>query len=221
MKRLWSIAALLIVSTLAFALSCVAAVADKRMALVIGNSSYQNAAKLPNPIGDADAVAEMFRKAGYEVRLAKDLGYLQFSRELRSFQDATATADIAVVYYAGHGVEIGATNYMVPVDARLVRDRDAHDEAIDLDRFVETVESAKKLRLLILDACRDNPFAAGTKRRQQTAYRGISTGGLGPPNNVGGELLIAYAAKQGQTAEDGTGRVWMFVSPSAGSGTRF
>jgi outer membrane protein assembly factor BamD (BamD/ComL family) len=205
MKRLWSIAALLIVSTLAFALSCVAAVADKRMALVIGNSSYQNAAKLPNPIGDADAVAEMFRKVGYEVRLAKDLGYLQFSRELRSFQDATATADIAVVYYAGHGVEIGATNYMVPVDARLVRDRDAHDEAIDLDRFVETVESAKKLRLLILDACRDNPFAAGTKRRQQTAYRGISTGGLGPPNNVGGELLIAYAAKQGQTAEDGTG----------------
>src|SRR5258708_7332420 len=177
--------------------------ADKRVALVVGNSSYQNAAKLPTPAKDADAVAEMFKKAGYEVSVLKDVGSLDFKRGIRKFEEAASSADIAVVFYAGHGIEIGGTNYMIPVDAKLATDRDARDEAIELERIIESVEPAKKLRLVILDACRDNPFFASMKRRQ--AMRATPSSGLGPAPDLGSEILIAYAAKQGSTAEDGKG----------------
>jgi outer membrane protein assembly factor BamD (BamD/ComL family) len=203
MKRLGSIAATLVGGALLLALSGVAAVANKRVALVVGNSSYQNVGRLPNPSKDADAVAQMFKKAGYEVSLLKDVGNLDFKRGIRKFEDAASDADIAVVFYAGHGIEIGGTNYMIPVDARLATDRDARDEAIELERIIESVEPAKKLRLVILDACRDNPFLAGMKRRQ--AMRAAVGAGLGPAPDLGSEILIAYAAKQGSTAEDGNG----------------
>ena len=203
MKRLGSIAATLVGGALLLALSGVAAVAEKRVALVVGNSSYQNVGRLPNPAKDADAVAQMFKKAGYEVSLLRDVGNLDFKRGIRKFEDAASDADIAVVFYAGHGIEIGGTNYMIPVDARLATDRDARDEAIELERIIESVEPAKKLRLVILDACRDNPFLAGMKRR--TAMRAAAGAGLGPAPDLGSEILIAYAAKQGSTAEDGNG----------------
>jgi hypothetical protein len=91
--------------------------ADKRVALIVGNSSYQNAAKLPNPAKDADAIAEMFKKAGYEVSLLKDVGNLEFKRSIRRFEDSASDADTAVIFYAGHGIEIGGANYVIPVDA--------------------------------------------------------------------------------------------------------
>jgi len=100
------------------------ALADRRVALVIGNSAYQHAPVLPNPAKDAKAIAEMFAKAGYDVVSAQyDVGNLDFKRAIRKFEDAAADADIAVVYYAGHGLEIGGTNYLIPVDARLASDR--------------------------------------------------------------------------------------------------
>jgi outer membrane protein assembly factor BamD (BamD/ComL family) len=205
MKRLGSFAAMLVGGALLLALSSVAAMADKRVALVVGNSSYQNVGRLPNPSKDADAVAQMFKKAGYEVTLLRDVGNLDFKRGIRKFEDAASNADIAVVFYAGHGIEIGGTNYMIPVDARLATDRDARDEAIELERIVESVEPAKKLRLVILDACRDNPFLAGMKRGRQAMMRAAGGAGLGPAPDLGSEILIAYAAKQGSTAEDGNG----------------
>jgi uncharacterized caspase-like protein len=203
MKRLKSIAAMLLGGGLLLVISGFSALADKRVALVIGNSSYQNAGKLPNPARDADAVAEMFRKAGYEVSVTKDVGIVDFKRTIRRFEDSVGDADIAVVFYAGHGIEIGGTNYVIPVDAKLASDRDAPDEAVELSRIIQTVDGARRLRLVILDACRDNPFLA-TMKRQRQAMRQVSSG-LGPIGDMGSETLVAYAAKQGLTAEDGRG----------------
>jgi uncharacterized caspase-like protein len=193
---------------LAFGLLCAslwvdsALASEKRVALIIGNSAYQNAPALPNPARDARAVAAMFTKAGYDVvSTAYDLGNLDFKRAIRQFEDAAADADIAVVYYAGHGIEIHGVNYVVPVDARLASDRDADDEAIPLDRLIESVDGAKKLRVIILDACRDNPFSR-TMKQQRMASRGI-TAGLTATEPTSINTLVAYAAKAGSQAEDG------------------
>ena len=192
-----------IAGALFLALAPNAALAEKRVALIIGNSAYRNVARLPNPEKDAAAMAKLFRDAGFDTVVAENnVGNLDFKRAIRKFEDATIDADIAVVFYAGHGIEIGGVNYLVPVDARLASDRDAQDEAITLDRLVEAVDGAKRLRLIILDACRDNPFVATMKRR--TASRAVSSG-LGKVEPAGTDTLIAYAAKAGSTAEDGDG----------------
>jgi len=179
------------------------AFAAKRVALVIGNSAYQNVAALPNPANDAASVADMFKNAGFDtVDLRRDVGSLDMRRALRDFYDKAASADIAVVYYAGHGIEVDGTNYMVPVDAVLKRDRDVDDEAVSLDRILESVEQAKQLRLIILDACRDNPFARTMIRT--TAARALTTRGLIAAEPTTSNTLIAYAAKGGSTADDGS-----------------
>src|SRR6202051_3137532 len=181
------------------------AFAERRVALVIGNSAYQNAPVLPNPAKDAKAIVAMFVKAGYDVVSAQyDVGNLDFKRAIRQFEDSLSDADIAVVYYAGHGIEIHGTNYLVPVDARLKSDRDADDEAITLDRLTQSLDGAKKLRLIILDACRDNPFARTIKKEPTAASRGINPG-LGAVELGSTNTLIAYAARAGSEAEDGDG----------------
>jgi uncharacterized caspase-like protein len=177
--------------------------APKRVALVIGNSAYQNVAKLANPMKDATAITNMFKKAGFDwVQMRQDVGNLDFKRALREFMDAATDADIAVVYYAGHGIQVRDMNYMIPVDAKLATEIDAEDEAVSLDRIVAALEPAKRLRLVILDACRDNPFQRNMKRR--VAMRAI-TGGLAKMEPTLGDTLIAYAAKAGSTADDGEG----------------
>ena len=179
------------------------ALADKRVALVIGNSSYQNVPKLPNPSADASAVAQMFKNAGFEVvNLQIDVGNLDYKRAIRRFEDVASDADMAVVFFAGHGIELRGTNYMIPVDAKLADERDAPDEAIALDRIVEAVSGAKRLRLVIIDACRDNPFGVSMRRQvvQRTTSRGLTK--VEPQST---DTLIAYAAKAGSTAEDGHG----------------
>ncbi len=180
--------------------------AEKRIALVVGNSGYKNVARLPNPERDATAMAKLFRDAGFDTVIeANNVGNLDFKRAIRRFEDAAQDADIAVVYYAGHGIEVGGVNYLVPTDAKLASDRDAEDEAISLNRVVESVDFAKRLRLIILDACRDNPLVATMKRlRRNTASRGIASG-LGKVEPTSSDTLIAYAAKAGSTAEDGDG----------------
>jgi hypothetical protein len=177
--------------------------AEKRLALVIGNSGYQSVPKLSNPFNDATAIAQMLKGIGFEiVDLRLDLGNLDFRRAIRKFEDAAEGADFAIVFFAGHGIEISGINYMLPVDARLASNRDAPDEAIPLDRIVGAAEGAKKLRLVIVDACRENPFLVSMKPR--LAVRDIPTRGLGrvEPSK---DTLIAYAAKAGSTAEDGYG----------------
>lgn len=179
--------------------------ADKRVALVIGNSAYQSVPQLPNPARDAASIAQMLRGAGFNVvDVQQNAGNLDFKRAIRRFDELARDSDVAVVFYAGHGIEIGGVNYMIPVDARLASDLDAQDEAITLDRIVEAVDSARQLRLVILDACRDNPFVSSMKRQRTASLRGV-TGGLGKVEPTSSGTLIAYAAKAGSTADDGTG----------------
>src|SRR5258705_13481776 len=151
------------------------ALAEKRVALVIGNSAYQKVAKLPNPANDATAIAAMLKAAGFdsvESKLNVPAGDLR--RTLREFGNKSRDADIAVVYYAGHGIELDGTNYLIPVDATLETDADVLDETVPLDRVLFAVEPARQLRLVILDACRDNPFAKTMKRT--IASRAIGRG---------------------------------------------
>jgi uncharacterized caspase-like protein len=180
------------------------ALAEKRVALVIGNSSYDKVARLPNPANDAALVAETFKSAGFDsVDLRRDLKIADMRRVLRDFIAKSRDADVAVVYYAGHGIEIDGTNYLVPVDAVLESDTDIYDEAMSLDRVLVAVEPAKKLRLVILDACRDSPFTKSMKRT--VASRAIGRG-LAKVEPTSPNTLIAYASKAGSTASDGDGK---------------
>jgi hypothetical protein len=194
----------LFVTLLAVCCASASAFADKRVALVIGNSNYQNVVALTNPANDATAITEMFRKASFEVvESRRDLKYMEMRRALRDFTDKARGADIAVIYFAGHGLEVDGVNYVVPVDATLERDADADDEAIALNRILLAAEPATKLRLIILDACRDNPFAKKMKRTiaSRSLGRGLASVEANKPNT-----FIAFAAKEGATAADGDGQ---------------
>jgi hypothetical protein len=181
-----------------------AAAAERRVALVIGNSTYRNATSLPNTLNDANAVAALFKSVGFEVVNSRtDLGVVDFKRAVRDFLITAETADIAVVYYAGHGIEVGGTNYLIPVDAKLARDHDVEDEAVALDRIIWALQSVKRLRLILLDACRDNPFV--TKLQRSVGIRAAAKGGLGKIDDVSADTLVAYAAKAGSVSYDGDG----------------
>jgi outer membrane protein assembly factor BamD (BamD/ComL family) len=183
---------------------CLPAQAEKRVALVVGNSNYQSVAQLPNPSSDANAVAELLRSVGFDyVDLENDEGYLAFKRAIRKFEDAAVGADIALVFFAGHGIEVGGINYMIPIDAKLADERDAEDEAVDLRRIVDAAAGAKKLALVIVDACRNNPFIK--TRRIGSARRAVERGLARIDPQEGTDTLVAYAAKAGSTAEDGHG----------------
>jgi hypothetical protein len=211
MKRLGLSAAALILGVLCAGAQ--PALADKRVALVIGNSGYRHAPVLPNPARDAKAMAEKFQKSGFVVVTARyDVGNLDFKRAIREFEDAAVDSDIAVIYYAGHGIEINRANFLIPVDAKLASDRDVEDEAINIERLVEAADVAKRLRLIILDACRDNPFALTMKRQRTASTRGAVRSQLGHVEPNDSNTLIAYATKAGTTAEDGTGEHSPYVA---------
>src|SRR5882757_1721646 len=150
---------------------------QKRIALVVGNSNYANVPKLPNPSRDAISVGQMFRDAGFNnVDVIINATNLELKRAIRKFEIDADQADIAVIFYAGHGLEIGGTNYLIPIDAKLASDRDAEDEAITLDRVVSSADGASKLRLIMLDACRDNPFTSAMRRDRKNR---VVSAGLG------------------------------------------
>jgi uncharacterized caspase-like protein len=184
-------------------LSAGPALAEKRVALVIGVSKYQQAPRLTNPARDADAVAALFKQAGFDVvNNQRDPGIVELRRVIREFSETSRDADISVVYYAGHGIEVDGTNYLVPADARLASDFDIEDETISLDRVLKALEGTRRLRLVILDACRDNPFANTMKRT--VASRSVGRG-LAKIEPTMSDTLIAFAAKAGAVASDGDG----------------
>jgi len=194
--RFFFVAALLLV--------CHPASAEKRVALVVGNSNYKNAAVLPNPVNDAAAIASTLKGAGFDIVDSRlDLSAAEMRRVLRDFADQARDSDVAVVYYAGHGLEIEGTNYLIPTDATLQRDTDIYDEAFSLDRILQAIEPAKQLRLVIVDACRNNPFAEKMKRRvsSRSVSRGLAR--IDPPTT---NTLVAFAAKAGLTALDGNSK---------------
>jgi tetratricopeptide (TPR) repeat protein len=174
--------------------------AGQRVALVIGNSRYSNVAQLINPKNDAEVLSKALRAVGFNnVMLKTDLTREQLNTALKEFAEIADKAEWAVIYYAGHGIEVGGNNYLVPVDAKFTSDRDVSFEAVTLDQALQSVEGASKLRLVILDACRDNPFIARMKKSSGTRSVGKGLANIEPE----GATLVAYAAKHGQTAEDG------------------
>jgi hypothetical protein len=181
----------------------VAAIAEKRVALIIGNSAYQKVAKLTTAVNDAGGIAKLFKAAGFDlVDVRQDLGGGDLRRAIREFSRHTWDADTAVVFYAGHGMAANGLNYLVPVDAKLETDLDVEDEAVSLDQILKMVEPAKRLRLVILDACRDNPFLSTMKRT--TPGRPVGRG-LAQVEPAGSNTLVAIAAKAGSVAADGDG----------------
>lgn len=173
----------------------------KRVALVIGNSDYQHATRLANPSADAQLIGETLTQAGFDsVDIAYDLGLRELERALRDFGLRAEGADVALVYYAGHGIEAGGQNYLIPVDAELERDRDLEIEATRLETALSMV-SGGQMKIVILDACRNNPFAARMVRTFKTRSIGRGLAAIEPE----GETLVVYAAKAGATAADGEG----------------
>jgi tetratricopeptide (TPR) repeat protein len=174
----------------------------RRIALVIGNGAYKNVHQLDNPPRDARLIAGSLRDVGFQtVTLAGDLTRDKFFDALHAFAREAEKADWAVVYYAGHGLEIGGVNYLVPVDAKLAADRDALTEAVALEQVIAAVGGARKLKLVLLDACRDNPFEPAM---QKTMALKLVNKGLSNIEPEAG-FMVVYAAKHGETALDGDG----------------
>ncbi|MGY3487048.1 hypothetical protein ACVW1C_004931 [Bradyrhizobium sp. USDA 4011] len=186
-----------------------AAMTEKRVALVVGNSKYRSVPVLPNPSQDAAAIADTLRAVGFQdVRLVTDATRDSLVEALKSFANAGDGADWAVIYYAGHGMEMAGENYLVPVDAKLATDRDVPFEAVALTQVMGATEGARKLNLVILDACRDNPFANQIKRTVASRSIGRGLAQVEPDSGT----LVVYAAKHGQVALDGEGGHSPFVT---------
>ena len=202
-RRLVRVLVLLLACHLVSALR-VAHAAD-RIALMIGNSVYEHVTPLPNPGNDAADLGAALRRLGFEVTTVPDAGLADLNYALRQFARRSSGVEVALVFYAGHGMEMDGVNYLVPVDARLERDTDVKFDTVPLDRVLEATRGAG-LRVVILDACRNNPLAAAMQRSDAT--RSISRGDFAPLNEqqLGGEMLVAYAAAEGTVAADGKGR---------------
>jgi uncharacterized caspase-like protein len=190
------LALLTVASVVALATPSLAA---KRAALLVGNAAYRIAGVLANPLNDVELVALALRRASFDVVEVKpNLGIAEFRQTLRRFQTEADGADMALMYFAGHGVEAKGANWLIPVDAELNLDRDLEYEAIRLDLALEAIAGAKR-RVLILDACRNNPFG----RKWQSSTRNLQRG-LGSMEVD--DVLVLFAAAPGQTASDGPGR---------------
>jgi uncharacterized caspase-like protein len=175
----------------------------KRVALVIGNSTYRNVPTLPNPANDGADIAAALTRLGFAVTLVTNASFDQMRRGLIAFGRDAAGADMAAVFFAGHGMEISGENWLIPVDAELKKDTDAANEAVSLRSVILQVSNTTSLGLVVLDACRNNPFIA--KMSRSLALRAVIGGGLGRIEPVG-NVLVAYAARDGTTALDGDGR---------------
>ncbi len=178
--------------------------AAKRVALLIGNEKYQATSQLNNPANDVGLMKASFEAAGFDsITTVVDVTRQDMVKALRDFEDAATGAEVAIVYYSGHGMEMNGTNYLLPVDVRLKTDKDVEDEAIPLDRVQRSLEGASKLKLIILDACRNNPFEQSMTRSIST--RAVSRG-LARVEPESADLLIAFASKAGTVALDGDGK---------------
>jgi hypothetical protein len=191
-----------------------AATFGKRVALVIGNSNYKDVPALQNPQRDAATVAKALKAVGFQnVTLQVDLGREQLVDALRAFAKQAENADWAVVYYAGHGIEVAGINYLIPTDAKIASDLDISLEAIPIDQVLNATERARALRLVILDACRDNPFANQMRRSSTVGSRSVGRGLAKMEPDPG--TLVVFAAKHGETALDGDGGNSPFVTAFA------
>src|SRR5215475_5001587 len=178
--------------------------ADNRVALVIGNGAYQHVAHLTNPANDAADVAAALKRSGFETILATDLDKAAMDEVTIRFARAARTSDVALFYYSGHAMQFGGVNYLAPIDARLLDEADLR-RMVRLDEIMQDLQQAKNLRILVMDACRDNPLADELKRSIGTTRALPLQRGLAKVDSPEG-TIVAYATQAGRTAEDGNGR---------------
>jgi Caspase domain len=177
---------------------------ERRVALVIGISAYQNAPHLANPVNDARAIGDSLRRLKFEVSELYDPDFHTLNSGIRSFGIQAASANVAVVYYAGHGVQVERENYLIPADAKFERERDLLYEAMPLDRLLGEVSQASHIGIVLLDSCRNNPFLERVSRSMSVVGRAVTTApGMARVDNVPRNTMVVMAAKADQVAEDG------------------
>jgi len=197
-------------STAVAASAAVTTPIGRRVALVIGNSNYRYATQLPNPANDAADIARALRKLGFDVVEGRDLDKRAMEDKIREFGRKLERADLALLYYAGHGMQVAGKNYLVPIDAKLERPGDLSFDTIEVSQILAQMEAEKRVNLIFLDACRDNPLARSFSR--SLGARSTSVGqGLAPIQSAVG-TLIAYATQPDNVALDGEGRNSPFTS---------
>ncbi len=176
---------------------------EKRLALVIGNSSYKDS-PLRNPVNDAKSIATELQNLGFTVMLYTDIGQDEMKKQMRAFgEKLAAQKGIGLFYFAGHGIQMGGQNFLVPVDAQIEKEQDVELEAVDLRRLTGELDYARNdLNIVILDACRNNPFAR--------SFRSGGNSGLATTIAPQG-TFIAYATAPGSVASDGTGQNGLYT----------
>jgi uncharacterized caspase-like protein len=192
----------IILSLICMVFTANAAKADRRVAFVVGNGAYKNVTPLPNPPIDAKAIAGVLRNAGFDVVEGINLTRDKMTERLLEFGKKTQGADVAVFFYAGHGIAVDGTNYLLPIDADIKSEMDVKlGNAINVDLTLDQTMNDSKVKLVFLDACRDNPFAAKIKAGASTRSVSVQTGLAEMKSGEG--TLIAFATGPGQTALDG------------------
>ncbi|RDL51287.1 hypothetical protein BLJAPNOD_02420 [Ensifer sp. M14] len=192
------------IMTIFLVLVCSQALAEKRVALVIGNSAYQHVPKLPNPDNDAGDMAGKLKDLGFEVVVGRDLDLAGVRKTIRDFVGKLDGADLALFYYAGHGLQVNGENYIAPIDARLLSYIDLEFEAVPMNLILSAMERETRVNLVFLDACRDNPLAVNLARSMGTRSSSIGRGLAKVGTGIGS--LIAFATQPGNVALDGAGR---------------
>ena len=187
-----------------------AAQAEKRVALVIGNAAYQNTPALPNPINDAEDMAAALERVGFTVQIERDLSKRGMEGALARFARLAEDADAAMFFYAGHGIQYRGTNYLMPIDARMDDEISINYELLRIDDVMFSLDRARGVKLLVLDACRNNPLLDRMLRRGTTRDVSVSRG-LARVDPTRG-MMIAYSTQADQVAVDGTGRNSPFTS---------
>src|SRR6201993_3912402 len=196
--------ALAALAAAALAISAAPSFAENRVALAIGNGAYEHAPRLPNPANDATDVAAALKRSGFETILATDLNKAGMDEVTIRFARAARAADVALFYYSGHALQFAGVNYLAPIDARLLDEADLR-RMVRLDEIMQDLQQAKNLRILVMDACRDNPLAEELKRSLGTTRALPLQRGLAKIDSPEG-MIVAYATQAGRTAEDGSGR---------------
>jgi hypothetical protein len=178
--------------------------AEKRLALVIGNSAYKNAPALRNPANDANDMAAALQRLDFEVIRGIDLDYQGMRTMVRRFSEKLPQAKVALLFYAGHGLQVAGKNYLVPVDAQIENQADLDFGTIDLDLVLRGMEADTRTNIIFLDACRDNPLATNLSRKLGTRSGTVSRGLAQVDTSVG--TLISFSTQPGNVALDGDGR---------------
>ncbi len=196
---------LTLITALLVTLITSSAQAERRVALVIGNGAYAQAAPLANPANDARAVAAALTRLGFEVISGFDLSNADLRRTVRAFVDKLVGADVAMFFYAGHGLQVAGENYLIPVDAAIRIEADLDFNAVRMDLISRQLDREARVKIIMLDACRDNPFEKELARSMGRTRSALVKRGLAEINSAGG-TLIAFATDPGSVALDGSGR---------------